>query len=233
MTRSDAPRRWNGGVNAECLSCNATYSLRISRHDKVGNHRCTCGRWLHTGRPGPNLGRYLCPITLEPVTLGQTGIRLDRGYRLEFRPYLAAPGTPHEHLVAEPYRYQQDVLDRLDGVIFGADCVVDRDYDPDLYNHLPETKRTTYLSGALRLAPAAPGPGTTITVNPKLTYGSCAACGTRVLDLSSNRVATDWLPGRWIPVNKRRPTPVGATSAQSERYPADSLACPQCAPPRY
>ena len=233
MTNSDAARLWNGGVSALCLSCHATYTLRISRQDRVGNHRCTCGSWLHFSRPGPNLGRYLCPVTLEPVTLGQTGIRLDRGYRLEFRPYLAAPGTPHEHLVTEPYRYQREILDRLDGVIFGAGCVVDRDYDPDLYNHLPETKRTSYLDGALRLAPAEPGQGATATVNPKLTHGSCAACGTRVLDLPSNHVATEWLPRRWIPASKRRPTPSSSSGGGDERYPADSLACPQCAPLRY
>ncbi|WP_069162943.1 hypothetical protein [Nocardia altamirensis] len=226
------PPDTGGGLSARCLRCEATYTLRLPRHDKIANHRCDCGSWLYNGRPGPNRGRFLCPVTGEVVTLGQTGIRLDQAYRLVFRPGRVAIGTPHEQLVSAPYNYMQETLDRLAGTILGPGAVVDRDYDPYLYDHLPEPQRSQRIGPGLALALAPVATGTVIEqfVNSPLTYGRCIACRGRVLDLPINHVSTEhWVPWRRVVVRKRH----GATTVtpvDQGPHPADSLACTHCAP---
>ncbi|WP_280454188.1 hypothetical protein [Nocardia brasiliensis] len=224
------PADTRDGPGARCLRCGATYTLHLPRHDKIGNHRCACGSWLYGDRPGPNRGRYLCPITGDVVTLGQTGVQLDQAYQLTFRPGRVAIGTPHEHLVAEPYAYMQNILDRVGDTIFGPGCVVDRDYDPNLYDHLPEPQRTQRIGPGLALAPVTTD-ATVQIVNTRLTYGKCTACRARVLDLPDHHVRTDqWVPWRQVVARKRH----GATTVlpvDQGPHRAGSLACAECMPP--
>ncbi|WP_157124623.1 hypothetical protein, partial [Nocardia pseudovaccinii] len=202
----DAVPAWSGGgVPAMCLRCKTTVTLRIPRFDKVSFYRCPeCGSWLYSHKLGPNRGRYLCPIRRAPVTLGQTGIQLDRDYLLEFRAGVIARGTDFEELVTTPDAWDQALLDRFAGRVFGAGCVVDRDFDPHLYNHLPPDERERRLRPGPRLVPAGDGAAGEPIVNARLKLGSCAACGGRVVELPEHRVATEWTPLRTVVFRKRR-----------------------------
>ncbi len=220
------------GPRGRCLGCAKTFTLRIPRYDKVSNHRCPdCSCWLYADSAGPNRGRYLCPITDELVTLGQTGVQLDGDYRLIFQPGLIARGTPHEDLVTEPYSYLREVLDRVGDRVLGQHCVVDRDYDPHLYIHLPADERARRLAGpGLRLVLVEADAGIEPIVNARLTYRRCLACDGRVPDLPRHRIGAAWIPHRHSVFRNRGRGRSVHKLVDPGPHPAGSLACGDCAP---
>ncbi len=114
-------------MNGRCPQCKEIRNVRVRRGDKIGNHQCpACGVPLEGVAAGRGRGRYLCPIDAGVVTLGQTGIQLDRPMRLIWR-----PGEFGRHYLTEPGEFDARRLQRLAGRVLGPGCVVSSHYAPD------------------------------------------------------------------------------------------------------
>ncbi|MET8680048.1 hypothetical protein ABZW18_21305 [Streptomyces sp. NPDC004647] len=77
-------------------------------------------------RPAVVAARYLCPIDGFVVTLGQTGVQLDRPMQLVWQ-----PGEFGRWHLTEPGQYDAKRLARVTGRILGPGCVVSDHFEPD------------------------------------------------------------------------------------------------------
>ncbi|GHI10249.1 hypothetical protein Scel_85700 [Streptomyces cellostaticus] len=81
-------------MNGRCPQRQAIHCVRVRRGDKISNYQCPeCRVPLQGVAAGRGRGRYLCPIDAGVVTLGQTGVELDRPMRLVWRPASSAGTT--------------------------------------------------------------------------------------------------------------------------------------------
>lgn len=143
---------------------------------------------------GRSRGRYLCPIDGGVVTLGRTGVRLDRPVRLVW-----VPGLLGIHRLDEPGEADARRLERVAGRVLGPGCVVSWWYDPD--RGRPPGWREV---AGLRLVDAGDdGGGAGWWVNRPLVYGRCSGCGALVADLPERSVGAAWTPRR-AQVQRRR-----------------------------
>ncbi|MFR0367487.1 hypothetical protein [Streptomyces sp. MCC20] len=173
---------------------------------------------------GRGRGRYLCPIDGFVVTLGQTGVQLDRPMRLIFRP---GEFGRWKH-VDEPGSVDAECLERVAGRVLGTGCVVSAHYDPEL--HLDRPPGWKWQAGLVLVDADDAGDPDTWLVNEQLVYRQCVACASRVPDLPGHHVPTEWTPRRaWVTKgrgrNRRTQVPV-----DQGPHPVDSLACPDCDP---
>ena len=158
-------------MNGRCPRCTETHNVRIRRGDKISNHDCpTCGVPLQGVASGRGRGRYLCPIDGFVVTLGQTGVQLDRPMRLVFRP---GEFGRWKH-VDEPGELAAERLERVAGRVLGTGCVVSGHYDPDL--HLDRPPGWKWQAGLVLVDADDAGDPDTWLVNERLVYRQCAAC---------------------------------------------------------
>ncbi|MFJ3339164.1 hypothetical protein [Streptomyces sp. NPDC086766] len=173
---------------------------------------------------GRGRGRYLCPIDGFVVTLGQTGVQLDRPMRLIFRP---GEFGRWKH-VTEPGEVAAESLERVAARVLGTGCVVSDRYDPDLYLDRPAGWK--WQAGLVLVDADDAGDPDTWLVNERLVYRQCATCASRIPDLPEHHVPTEWTPLRtWATKgrgrNRRSQVPVDQGS-----HPVGSLACPDCDP---
>jgi hypothetical protein len=209
-------------VNGRCPQCKDIHNVRVRRGDKISSHECpTCRVPLQGVAAGRGRGRYLCPIDAGIVTLGQTGVQLDRPMRLVWQ-----AGEFGRHYLTEPGQFDARRLERVAGGVMGPGCVVADHFAPD--RGRPAGWDT---QAGLRLVDAEePGDPANWVVNEPLVYRKCVACDGRAPDLPGRRVPTGWTPRRtevmrgrsrynrsWVPVNQGP-------------HPADTLACPDCDP---
>lgn len=158
-------------MNGRCPRCTETHHVRVRRGDKISNHDCpTCGVPLQGVASDRGRGRYLCPIDGFVVTLGQTGLQLDRPMRLIFRP---GEFGRWKH-VTEPGEVAAERLERVAGRILGTGCVVSDHYDPDL--HLDRPPGWKWQAGLVLVdADDAGDPGTWL-VNELLPRARVCPC---------------------------------------------------------
>ncbi len=209
-------------MNGRCPRCEETHHVRVRRGDKISNHDCpTCGIPLQGVASGRSRGRYLCPIDGYVVTLGQTGVRLDRPMRLIFR-----PGEFGRWRVTEPGQVDAERLERVAGRVLGTGCVVSDHYDPDRDRPAGWDGR----AGLLLVDADAPGDPAAWLVNERLTYRQCAACASRIPDLPERHVPTEWTPCRAWATKGRGQYRRNQVPVDQGPHPADSLACPDCDP---
>jgi hypothetical protein len=211
-------------MNGRCPQCGTTHNVTVRRGDKISNHACPdCRVPLQGTAAGRGQGRYLCPVEADVVTLGQTGVALDRPMRLIWQ-----PGTLGRHHLPDPSEFDAVRLERVGDRVLGPGCVVSRYLDPDL----PRPGAWAEVAG-LRLVDAeAPGDPNGWIVNEPLVYRACTACGSRTPDLPEHHVPEQWTPRRTYATrgrgrNNRHTVPVGQGP-----HPADTLACSDCDPRR-
>jgi len=173
-------------VNGRCPQCKDVRNVRVRRGDKISNYYCpTCRVPLQGVAAGRGRGRYLCPIDAGVVTLGRTGVELDRPMRLVWR-----LGEFGRHYLDEPGQFDSERLERVAGRVLGPCCVVSQYFAPD--RDLPaswDSRAGLYLVDA-----DDPGDAATWIVNEPLVYRTCAACGSRIPDLPERHVLTEWTP---------------------------------------
>ncbi|MGP3951164.1 hypothetical protein [Streptomyces sp. 7N604] len=172
---------------------------------------------------GRGRGRYRCPIEGRVVTLGQTGVQLDRPMRLVWQ----SGGFGRWHLT-EPGEFDARRLERVAGRVLGPGCVVSDYYAPDRARPAGWDK-----AAGLRLVDATePGDRTDWLVNEPLVYRRCVACDGRVPDLPEHHVPTEWTPRRTEAMRGRSRHTRTWVPVDQGPHPADSLACPDCDPRR-
>ncbi len=209
-------------MTGHCPQCDENVPVRIRRGDKVSNHRCpTCSTPLTGVTAGRAKGRYLCPIDADVVTLGQTGVQLDRPMRLVWQ-----PGQFGRHYLDEPGQFDAERLERVAARVLGSGCVVSYYFAPN--GDLPASWETR---AGLRLVDADnPGDPATWIVNQPLLYRKCAACGSRTPDLPEHHVPTEWTPRQTYVMRGRGRHNRQAVPIDPGPYPSGSLACTDWAP---
>lgn len=212
-------------MNGRCPRCTQTHHVRIRRGDKISNHDCpTCGVPLQGVASGRGRGRYLCPIDGFVVTLGQTGVQLDRPMRLIFRP---GEFGRWNH-VDEPGELAAERLERVAGRVLGTGCVVSGHYDPEL--HLDRPPGWKWQAGLVLVDADDAGDPDSWLVNERLIYRQCAACASRIPDLPEHHVADVWAPRRAWATKGRGQYRRSQVPVDQGPHPAGSLACSECDP---
>jgi hypothetical protein len=207
-------------MNGRCPQCHSLHSVPGRRGDKISNYRCPdCDTPLEGATTGRAGGRYLCPLANGVVTLGQTGIRLNRPFRAEWQ-----PGYIGRHHIDQPSERDRAALERIAGRLLGKGCVVTSGYDPD------RVYQPGWNSGpGIRLVEALDsGHPEAWLVNERLIYRACAACGSRTPDLPGRRPQGPWVP-RQREVRKRKEGIFKRVPVDLGPHPT-SLACYKCDP---
>lgn len=222
-------------MTGKCQKCQKMFNVRVRRGDKISNSSCPdCAQVLQGITAGTSGGRYLCPIMGCVVTLGQTGVNLDKPNRLVFEPGTELPNSPNAYRRDEPNKYEQRSLDRVAGRVLGRGCVVSEQNDPHRFDDVPDAWRVAHLARAgLRLVEAVdPGDPADWLVNEPLTYRKCVVCGGRTPDIPDHRVLDQWIPRREYVIRGRGRYDRHWDSVNKGPHPAGSLACPDCDPRR-
>uniref|UniRef100_UPI003F4912E4 hypothetical protein n=1 Tax=Nonomuraea sp. CA-251285 TaxID=3240002 RepID=UPI003F4912E4 len=204
-----------------CPQCGETYSVPSRRGSKVGNYSCpTCAVPLQGRGAGKKRHKYR--------DLLRRGLFVwdgeDPGYvaltaAMALAPWKDDP-TSWRGPETVPGTYDQEIIDRAGGKVFGPGCVVDPEHlDPEQWPYLVPAP-----------APGEYDPAAFVESNGPVVQVKCKACGD-VLTEPIPRPQEAWTPVRaffWPPRTRhlsylQKPTKPGP-------HKAGTPACPRCYP---